>query len=61
MIPQFTSHHVFQILNNSSNQSGLTTQITTRPRATQQTRIKCRCHITIPAVPTQEAILEEGG
>ena len=28
--------------------------------ATQQGRVKCRHHITIPAVPTQEAILEEG-
>ena len=44
----------------SSNQSGLTTQIRTRPRATQQGRIKCRHHVTVPAVPTQEAIPEEG-
>ena len=33
---------------NSSNQSRLTTQI------------KCRRHVTVPAVPTQEAIPEEG-
>ena len=32
----------------------------THPRATQQGCIKCRCHITVPAVPTQEAIPEEG-
>ena len=44
----------------SSIQSGLTTQIRTRPRATHQGHIKCRGHITIPAVPTQEAIPEEG-
>ena len=43
------------------NQSGHTTQIRTCPRATQQGRIKCRHHITIPAVLTQAAILEEGG
>ena len=35
-------------------------QIRTRPRAKQQGRIKCRCHVTVPAVPTQEAIPEEG-
>ena len=40
---------------------GLTTQIRTRPRVTQQGRIKCRRHIPVPAVPTQEAIPEEGG
>ena len=40
----------------SSNQSGLTTQIRTCPRATQQ----CRHHLTVPAVPTQESMLEEG-
>ena len=45
----------------SSKQSGLTTQIRTFPRATQQGRFKCRCHVTVPAVPTQEAIPEEGG
>ena len=45
----------------SSTQSGLTNQIRTRPRATKQGLIKCRCHFTIPAVPTQEAIPEEGG
>ena len=39
----------------SSNQSGLMTQIRTRPIATQQGRIKCRHHITVPTVPTQEA------
>ena len=38
-----------------------TTQISTHPRATQQGRVKCWCHVTVPAVPTQEAILEEGG
>ena len=41
------------------NQSGLTTQIRTRPRATQQGHVKCRHHITFPAVPTQEAISEK--
>ena len=35
--------------------------IRTHPRATQQSRVKCRRHINIPAVPTQEAIPEEGG
>ena len=45
----------------SSNQSGLMTQIRIHPRATQQSRVKCRCHGTVPAVPTQEAIPEEGG
>ena len=44
-----------------NKQSGLTTQISTRPRATQQGRVKCRHHITVPAVPTQKAIPEEGG
>ena len=39
---------------NSSNQSGLTTQIRTCPWATQQGHVKC--HVTIQAVPTQEAI-----
>ena len=37
------------------------TQISTRPRATKQGRVKCRCHSTVPTVPTQEAIPEEGG
>ena len=46
---------------NSSKQSGLTTQMRNHPRATQQGRVKCRCHITVPAVPTQEAITEDGG
>ena len=32
-----------------------------RPRATKQGCIKCKRHITVPAVPTQEAISEEGG
>ena len=41
--------------------TGLTTQIRNRSRATQQGRVKCRSHVTIPAVPTQEAIPEEGG
>ena len=45
----------------SSIQSGLTTQIRTYPRATQQGCIKRRHHITVPAVPTQEAIWEESG
>ena len=36
-------------------------QIRTRPRATRQGRIQCRCHINVPAVPTQEEILEAGG
>ena len=31
------------------------------PKATQQGRVKCRHHITITVVPTQEAIPEEGG
>ena len=31
------------------------THIRICPRATQQGRIKCRCHITVPAVPTQDA------
>ena len=44
----------------SSNQSGLTTQIRTHPRPIQQGSVKCRCHVTVPAVPTQEAIPEEG-
>ena len=43
------------------NQSGYTTQIRTHPRATEQGRVKCRCHVTVPAVLTQEAIPEEGG
>ena len=30
-------------------------------RVKQQGRVKCRHHVTVPAVPTQEAILEEGG
>ena len=42
-------------------QSGLMTQIRIRPRATQQGRVKCRPHVTIAAVPTHEAILEEDG
>ena len=37
------------------------TQISTRPRATKQGRIKCRRHSTVPTIPTQGAILEEGG
>ena len=39
------------------------TQISTRPRATYQGRVKCRRHpsCTVPAVPTQGAIPEEGG
>ena len=43
------------------NQSGLTTQIRTCPRATQQGHVKCRRHVTIPASPTQKAIPGEGG
>ena len=35
--------------------------ISTCPRATQQGRVKCRHHVTVPAVLTQEAIPEEGG
>ena len=35
--------------------TGLTTQISTRPRATKQGRVKCRHHGTIPVVLTQEA------
>ena len=30
------------------------------PRATHQGSIKYRHHVTVPAVPTQEAIAEEG-
>ena len=45
----------------SSNQSGLTTQISTHSRAIQQGRVKCRRHVTVTAVSTQEAISEEGG
>ena len=45
----------------SSNQSGLTTQFRTHPRATQQGHVKCRRYVTVPAVPSQEAIPEEGG
>ena len=44
-----------------SNQSGHTTQIKTCPRAKQQGRVKCRRHVIVPPVPTQEAIPEEGG
>ena len=44
-----------------SNQSEFTTQIRTRTRTTQQGRVNCRHHVTVPAVPTQEAIPEEGG
>ena len=36
-------------------------KIRTRPRATQQGRVKCRHHVTLPAVLAQEAIPEEGG
>ena len=36
-------------------------KISTHPRATQQDCVKCRRHFTVSAVPTQEAILEEGG
>ena len=46
---------------NSSNQSGHTTQIRTHPIATQQGHIKCRNHVTISAVPKQEAIPKESG
>ena len=55
--------NVFSALSkySSSNQSGLTTQISTRPRATQQGRVKCMRYVTVPAVPTQEAIPEKGG
>ena len=42
------------------NQSRLMTQIRTRPKATQQ-GVKCRCDVTVPAVPTQKAIPEESG
>ena len=34
--------------------------VLTCPRATQQGRVKCKPHVTVPAVPTQEAIPEEG-
>ena len=34
-------------------------QISTCPRATWQGRVKCRCLVTVPVVPTQEAIPEE--
>ena len=37
------------------------TQISTGPRATKQGRVKCRRHSTVPMVPTQGAIREEGG
>ena len=47
-------------LKSSSNQSAQKTQIRTCPRATQQGRIKCRYHVTIPVVPTLEAILNSG-
>ena len=30
----------------------------TGPRATQQGRVKCRCHVTVPVILTQEAIPE---
>ena len=43
-------------VNNSNCES-----LTIKPRATQQGHVKCRHHVTLPAVPTQEAILEEGG
>ena len=43
----------------SSTQSGLTTQIRTRPRATQQGCVNCRRHVTVPAVLTHEAIPED--
>ena len=33
---------------------------TTRPRATQQGCVKCRHHVTVPAVLSQETIPEEG-
>ena len=36
------------------------TQMSFCPRATQQGRVKCRCHVTVPMVTTQEAIPEEG-
>ena len=51
----------YNIYNSSSNQSKFTTQISTCPRATQQGCIKCRRHVTVLAVPTQEAIPEESG
>ena len=35
----------------SSNQSGLTTQIRTHPRATQQGHVKCKCHIPLSSGP----------
>ena len=35
--------------------------IRTRPRATQQGRVKCKWYVPDPMVPTQEAIPEEGG
>ena len=47
-------------LNEYTSQSGLTTQIRTCPRAAQQGRLKCRCHVNVPAVPTQQSIQEEG-
>ena len=31
------------------------------PRTTQQGHIMCVRHVTVPAVPTQEAVPEEGG
>ena len=45
----------------NTNQFGLTTQISTCPRATQQGCVKCNRHFTVPAAQTQEAIPEEGG
>ena len=45
----------------SSNQSALTTQISMCQGlvcALEQGRVKCRRHVTVPVVPTQEAILE---
>ena len=42
------------------NQSVYKPQIRTSPRAAQQGRIKCKWHITVPMVSSQEAISEEG-
>ena len=36
-------------------------QMINPPRATKQSRVKRRCHYTVPVVPTQGAIPEEGG
>ena len=42
------------------NQSVYKPQIRTSPRVAQQGRVKCKWHITVPMVPSQEAFQRKG-